>query len=86
MPQQHACGLGSFWPWHSRTQLFVQVVGGVAVTHSYYQHVLTTEGKTLEGEACQLLITKLQDDSLSMMPATQVYLGTELMQVLAGAC
>lgn len=50
----------------------IQVVGGVAVTQSYYQHVLTTEGKVLEGEPCQLLITRLDETGLSMMPATQV--------------
>lgn len=50
----------------------LQVVGGVAVTQSYYQHVLSTEGKVLEEDACQLLITKLEEDTISMTPATQV--------------
>eukprot|EP00878_Enallax_costatus_P042963 GHUV01050496.1.p1 GENE.GHUV01050496.1~~GHUV01050496.1.p1 ORF type:complete len:165 (+),score=27.93 GHUV01050496.1:486-980(+) len=53
------------------TQLAGKVVGGVAVTHTYYQHVLTTEGKTVEGDPCQLLVTRMDGDSLTMMPATQ---------------
>lgn len=44
----------------------------MAVAHTYYQHVLTTEGKTVEGDPCQLLVTRMDRDTLTMMPATQV--------------
>ena len=42
------------------------------MTHTYYQHVLTTEGKTVEDDPCQLLVTRMDGDNLTMMPATQV--------------
>lgn len=50
-----------------------QIVGGVALTQSYYQHVMLTEGRADEAEACQLLITKLRPDgTVAMLPAQQV--------------
>jgi hypothetical protein len=51
----------------------LQIVGGVAMTQSYYQHVLLTEGRADEVQPCQLLITKLRSNgSVAMLPAAQV--------------
>lgn len=50
----------------------LQIVGGVAMTQSYYQHVLQTEGRSDEVPACQLLITQHEGHAVTMRPATQV--------------
>eukprot|EP00879_Flechtneria_rotunda_P028734 GHRR01030950.1.p1 GENE.GHRR01030950.1~~GHRR01030950.1.p1 ORF type:complete len:185 (+),score=50.77 GHRR01030950.1:424-978(+) len=53
------------------TQLAGQVVGGVAMTQSYYQHVAATEGRMGELPPCQLLITRRKGDEVTMVPVTQ---------------
>jgi len=59
-------------PVTSRVSIFLQVVGGVAMSASYYQHVLATEGRTEQVPACQLLITRRHLHELLLLPATQV--------------
>jgi hypothetical protein len=49
-----------------------QVVGGVALSASYYQHVLATEGRTDQVPPCQLLITRHRRQELLLLPAAQV--------------
>lgn len=50
----------------------MQIVGGIAVTQSYYQHVMLTEGSAKEVPACQLLIAKMTEGEVAMVPAQQV--------------
>jgi ribosomal protein L37AE/L43A len=62
--------------WLSCPVCGLQIVGGVAMTHSYYQHVLLTEGRADEVQPCQLLITKLRGNGdVAMLPALQVCAG-----------
>lgn len=51
--------------------VYQQIVGGVALSASYYQHVLATEGRADQLPACQLLITHGREQDLSLLPATQ---------------
>lgn len=44
----------------------------MAVSASYHQHVLATEGRTEQVPPCQLLITRHRRQELLLIPATQV--------------
>lgn len=51
--------------------MLLQVVGGVALSASYYQHVLATEGRSEQVPPCQLLISARRRQELLLLPATQ---------------
>ena len=50
----------------------MQTVGGIALTRSYYQHALETEGKPEAVEQCQLVISRRAANELKMCPVTTV--------------
>ncbi|KAF8068340.1 hypothetical protein HT031_002029 [Scenedesmus sp. PABB004] len=53
----------------------LQIVGGVAVSQSYYAHVLQTEGHSEAPPPCQLLIARAQrGGGVTMLPAQQAAL------------
>jgi hypothetical protein len=53
---------------------FLQIVGGVALTRSYYQLALETEGTPETVEQCQLVISRRVANEFKMCPYTTVTL------------